>query len=114
MPNSQDPDFSGQLGNAERGRAHWPLDLELHPDLADSQAAARVRAPSSSPRRNAGAPVEEAPEQLGNAERGRAHWPLDLELHPDREEDRQVTHPLNPPPERISTRRAQDDERPGS
>jgi hypothetical protein len=58
----------------------------------------------------------EGPGQLGNAERGRAHWPLDLELHPDRdeEEDTPVTHPLNPPPEHRSTRRAQDDERPGS
>jgi hypothetical protein len=54
--------------------------------------------------------------QLGNEERGRAHWPLDLEIHPDREEeeDRPVTHPLNPPPERRSTRRAEEDERPGS
>ena len=54
--------------------------------------------------------------QLGNAERGKAHWPLDLEIHPDRQDDEHkvadkgVAHPLNPPPGRRSTRRAQDDE----
>ena len=49
-----------------------------------------------------------------NHARGKAHWPIDLELHPDRDEDKVVTHPLNPPPEQRSTRRAQEDERPGS
>jgi hypothetical protein len=32
-------------------------------------------------------PRKPGSEQLGNGERGRAHWPLDLELHPEREEE---------------------------
>jgi hypothetical protein len=33
-------------------------------------------------------------EQLGNGEGGRAHWPLDLEIHPEREEKPvNVPHP---------------------
>ena len=30
--NPAPPKDHGQLGNGERGRAHWPLDLELHPE----------------------------------------------------------------------------------
>lgn len=57
--------------------------------------------------------------QLGNETGGKAHWPLDLEVHPDKDDEHQdadteVTKPLNPPSERRSTRRAEKDERPGS
>lgn len=32
-PRTQEPSKkSEQLGNGEHGSAHWPLDLELHPE----------------------------------------------------------------------------------
>ncbi|HEV7689555.1 MAG TPA: hypothetical protein VGO52_01975 [Hyphomonadaceae bacterium] len=35
-PRPHTPDKkSEQLGNGEGGRAHWPLDLELHPEQED-------------------------------------------------------------------------------
>jgi hypothetical protein len=35
-PRTHTPDKkSEQLGNGEVGRAHWPLDLELHPEQED-------------------------------------------------------------------------------
>jgi hypothetical protein len=37
----------------------------------------------ASPRTHA---PDKTSEQLGNGEGGRAHWPLDLELHPEKEE----------------------------
>jgi hypothetical protein len=66
-------------------------------------------------------PHVENDKQLGNPEPAKAHWPLDLELHPGRDDDDphlqkrdNTTHPLNPPAERNSSIVAERDERPGS
>lgn len=40
----------------------------------------------ASPRTHEKPKKKSGSEQLGNGERGSAHWPLDLELHPEREE----------------------------
>jgi hypothetical protein len=50
---------------------------QLHPQETQMASPRPPERPHPKPRRS---------EQLGNGEGGRAHWPLDLELHPDKED----------------------------
>lgn len=71
--------------------------------------------PTPDPRRH-DAGMDPSPDQTGPGEVDERSGATE---HPDRhlardDADDMVTHPLNPPPERRSQRRAQRDERPGS